>query len=235
MCERLPLSKTELKMMFLRVLYEIKYGGKMHDYSNNIDSIVQDWINIRFNIKITDQERQLANEAIQDLKTSGFIVRDSGQHDDVFQVLTKRGKDLVEKQQDPDAYALRLEQVLKNPELLSVCVDSFNKGDYEIAIFKAFRFVEERVRETAHLDAKDIGIELMNRAFSPTTGKLIITTCAVPAEQEGVQSLFRGAISEFKNPSSHRTVNYDDRHIAIQTITFAELLIGILSKAKLRP
>lgn len=223
-----------LKMMFLRVLNEIQYGGIMHEYPNNVDSIVKDWINVRFNIKITEQERQLAHEAIQDLKTSGLIVRDSGQNDDVFQILTARGKEIVDKQQDPDAYALRLEQVLKNPALLSVCVDSFNEGDYEIAIFKAFRFVEERVRETAHLDAKDIGTELMNKAFNPSAGKLIITTCAVTAEQEGVQSLFRGAISEFKNPSSHRTVNYDDRQVTIQTIAFAELLIGILSKANLR-
>ncbi len=74
----------------------------------------------------------------------------------------------------------------------------------------------------------------MNKAFNPATGKLIITTCAVGAEQEGIQSLFRGAISEFKNPSSHRTVDYDDRHIALQTITFAELLTGLLSKAILR-
>ena len=117
-----------LKMMFLRVLNEIQYGGIMHEYPNNVDSIVKDWINVRFNIKITEQERQLAHEAIQDLKTSGLIVRDSGQNDDVFQILTARGKEIVDKQQDPDAYALRLEQVLKNPALLSVCVDSFNEG-----------------------------------------------------------------------------------------------------------
>jgi uncharacterized protein (TIGR02391 family) len=123
---------------------------------------------------------------------------------------------------------------LKNNELLAVCVDAFNEADYEIAIFKAFRFVEEKVRETAHLEAKDIGTDLMNRAFSPTTGKLVIPMCAVPAEQEGIQSLFRGAISEFKNPSSHRTVNFNDRHITIQTIVFAELLLNILSMATLR-
>ena len=100
--------------------------------------------------------------------------------------------------------------------------------------FKAYRFVEEKVREKAQLEAKDIGLDLMNKAFKPSSGKLIVTTCAVPAEQEGVQSLFRGAISFFKNPSSHRTVDYKDRQIAIQVIAFAELLSDILSKTELR-
>lgn len=149
-------------------------------------------------------------------------------------MLTEKGKGIAEKMTDPDAYALRLEDVLRNRELLSVCQDTFNDEDYQTAVFKAFKFVEEKVRETARLQAKDIGVELMNKAFNPSAGKLVIPTCAVPAEQEGIQSLFKGAISEFKNPSSHRTVNYDDRKVVIQTIVFAELLLDILSKAALR-
>ena len=184
--------------------------------------------------RLAREETQLAQEVIQELRTSGLIAKDSIQTEDVFVLLTDKGRHIIEEKQDPDAYALRLEQLLKNPELLAICVDAFNEGDFEIAIFKAFRFVEEKVRETAHLDAKDIGTDLMNKAFSATNGKLTIPTCAVPAEQEGVQSLFRGAISFFKNPSSHRTIEYNDRLVAIKAIAFAELLLDILSKAKLR-
>jgi uncharacterized protein (TIGR02391 family) len=233
MCHRLPLSKPEIKIMFLKVLDEIQYGS-MKSYPNGTDSIVPSWINEKYKIKMSREEIQLAQEVIQELKTSGLITKDSTQTDDVFQLLTEKGKDIIEKKQDPDAYALRLEQLLKNAELLTICLDTFNEGDFEIAIFKAFRFVEEKVREVAHLDARDVGTDLMNKAFSPTTGKLTVVTCAVPAEQEGVQSLFRGAISFFKNPSSHRTIDYNDRLNAIKTIVFAELLFDILSKAKLR-
>jgi uncharacterized protein (TIGR02391 family) len=233
MCQRLPLSKPEIKTMFLKVLYEIQYGG-MKSYSRGTDSIVPSWINEKYNIKMSREEIQLAQEVIQELKTSGLIAKDSTQTNDVFQLLTDKGKNVIEKKQDPDAYALRLEQLLRNAELLTICLDAFNEGDFEIAVFKAFRFVEEKVRAAAHLDARDVGTDLMNKAFSPTTGKLVVTTCAVPAEQEGVQSLFRGAISFFKNPSSHRAIDYNDRLIAIKTIVFAELLLGILSKAKLR-
>lgn len=234
MCQRVPLSKAELKRMFLKVLYQVQYGT-MRGHSSGTDSIVPHWMNKFFNIELSKTEIQLTHEAIQELKTAGLIVKDSTQFDDVFQVLTSNGKEIVEKMSDPDAFALRPEQVLKNKDLLLVVVDAFNEGDYEIAVFKAFRFVEEKVREKTGLSAKDIGVDLMNKAFNPATGKLVVPSCAVPAEQEGIQSLFRGAISEFKNPSSHRTVDYSNRHVALQTIVFAELLLDILSKATLRP
>ena len=124
---------------------------------------------------------------------------------------------------------------MRNQDLLDVCLDTFNEGDDEIAIFKAFRFVEEQVRAKSGASAGDLGVALMTKAFNPSNGLLTVPTCAVPSEQEGIMSLFRGAISEFKNPSSHRTVDYNNRIIAIQTIAFAELLLDILSKATLRP
>lgn len=52
-------SKSELKKMFLRVLYECKYG-KLQDHSWGVDSIVPAWINQYFNISLTNDERQPA-------------------------------------------------------------------------------------------------------------------------------------------------------------------------------
>jgi len=74
----------------------------------------------------------------------------------------------------------------------------------------------------------------MSKAFSPSVGKLIIPTYRLPAEQEGIHSLFRGAIAVFKNPSSHRTINYESRFMVLQTIVVAELLLDIVSTAQLR-
>lgn len=233
MVERTPFSKSELKKMFLRVLYECLYG-KMKSHSHGIDSIVPSWMNGYFNLKMTPQEIQLTHEAIQELKNSGIVVQDSTQCEDVFQILTAKGKEIVEKQQDPDIFALRPEEVLKNQELLFRCLGPFNDQDYELAVFKAFRFVEESVRAKAGLSESDIGVNLMSKAFNPNRGKLLIPACVSPAEQEGVHSLFRGAIAFFKNPSSHRTVNYENRLVAIQAIVVAELLLSILSTAQLR-
>ena len=219
--------------MFLRVLYECLYG-KMRSRSHGTDSIVPSWMNEYFSIEMAPQEVQLTHEAIQELKNSGIIVQDSTQREDVFQILTAKGKGIVEKQQDPDIFALRLEEAVKNHELLFRCLGPFNDQDYELAVFKAFRFVEESVRAKAGLGESDIGVNLMSKAFSPNRRKLVIPACVSPAEQEGVHSLFRGAIAFFKNPSSHRTVNYENRLVAIQAIVVAELLLSILSTAQLR-
>lgn len=233
MRERTPFSKSELKKMFLRVLYECLYG-KMESHSHGTDSIVPGWMNEYFKIEMIPQEIQLTHEAIQELRNSGIIVQDSTQREDVFQILAAKGKEIVEKQQDPDIFALRLEEVLKNQELLFKCLGPFNDQDYELAVFKAFKFVEESVRAKAGLTESDIGVNLISKAFSPNKGKLVIPACVSPAELEGVHSLFRGAIAFFKNPSSHRTVNYENRLVAIQAIVVAELLLNILSTAKLR-
>lgn len=234
MAQRPQFTKSELKKMIINVMYELKYGT-MQGRTWGIDSIIPNWINEYYKTGLATAEKQLAYEAVQELKTAGLIAKDSTQYEDVFQVLTEKGKAIAEKKENPDVYALRLEEVIKNPELLAVVQSSFNEDDYEIAIFRAFRLVEEKVRATAHLDAKDIGTDLMTKAFSPTSGKLTIPMCAVTAEQDGVHQLFRGAIALFKNPSSHRTVDYSNRQVVIQTIAFAELLLDILSTATLKP
>jgi len=114
-------------------------------------------------------------------------------------------------------------------------LDSFKDDRYEDAIFSAFKLVEEEVRNKAGLGPSDIGEQLMTKALHHSTGKLIIPSCKLPHEQEGVYNLFKGAIALFKNPSSHRTVNYDDRLAVIQIIAFADLLLKLISTAELRP
>jgi hypothetical protein len=90
------------------------------------------------------------------------------------------------------------------------------------------------VRDRASLGVGDLGVDLMTKALHPSSGKLVIPDCKLIAEQEGVYNLFKGAIALYKNPSSHRTVVYDDRLSVIRVIALAEDLLGILDKAVLR-
>lgn len=226
-------SKSELKKMFLRVLYECKYG-RMQDHSWGVDSVVPAWINQYFKVSLTKDEIQLCLQGVEELRTSGFLVKDATQRSDVFLVLTPEGKELVEKQRDPEVQGIRLEQVVSDKELLSQCFTAFNDGNNEAAIFQAYKHVEERVRRAAEAAEKDIGVDLITKALHPQNGKLILPGCKVPAEQEGAYNLFKGAIQFFKNPSSHRTVNYENRNVAIEIIVLAELLLEILSTSQKR-
>jgi predicted esterase YcpF (UPF0227 family) len=130
--------------MFLRVLYEVQHG-KMKGHSRGIDSIVPHWMNKYFGIKMTRIDIQLTQEAIQELKSSGIIVKGATQRDDVFQVLTQKGREIVEKQQDPDIYALRLQQVIEDIDLLERCLHTFNddaKIEHVVKTQQRFREVE---------------------------------------------------------------------------------------------
>lgn len=226
-------TKNQLKKMFLKVLYEIE-RGRLKDYSHGIDSIVPRWMNEYWKIEMTKEDIKKTYEAIQELKVSGQIVRDPSQTSEEFQILTTKGMEIVEEQKDPDIHGLQLEQVITNPTLIGKCLDSFKDDRYEEAIFSAYKLVEEEVRNKAGLDADDIGVTLMTKALHPDTGRLVIPSCKVPSEQEGVYNLFKGAIAFFKNPISHRTVDYNDRLMAIEIISLADLLLQILSKAKPR-
>ena len=226
-------SKNKLKKMFLEVLYQIQYGS-MKGHASGTDSIVSAWINEYYDVKLTDDEIQLVQEAIQELKTSGIISKDATQMYDVFQVLTTKGKKIVEEQKDPDIHGISLDQVISSSNLLSACLSLFNDDEYEHAIFSAFKLIEEEVRKKSVLDPSFFGVNLITKALHPSNGKLQIPSCILASEQEGVYNLFKGAIAFFKNPSSHRTVNYDNRLIAMEIIGLADLLLQILATAQVK-
>jgi uncharacterized protein (TIGR02391 family) len=50
------------------------------------------------------------------------------------------------------------------------------------------------------------------------------------AEQQGTMALFWGALAVFKNPSSHRQVDFDDPTLASEVILLADLLMRILDR-----
>ena len=62
------------------------------------------------------------------------------------------------------------------------------------------------VRERAGLPDTMIGTDLMNKAFGDQ-GPLS-DPARSKAEREGLQSRYRGAIRVFKNPTSHRSVEF---------------------------
>jgi len=229
----MTLSKQELRKMFLKVLYECLHGT-MKGHSWGMDSIIPNWINKYYKYTLSDKEVQLTLEAVQELQNSGYLVGDSSQRDDNWLTLTEKGLNLVKSQKEPEIFGVRLEEVVLDQQLLEKCVSLFNDGDYETAIFAAFKHVEERVRTTAEADASDVGVNLMTLALHPQNGKLVIPKCQQPAEQEGVYNLFKGAIQFFKNPSSHRSVDYEKRMETIKIIAFGDLLLEILSSAELK-
>lgn len=113
-----------------------------------------------------------------------------------------------------------------HPVIAQKVSPKFIQGDYDTAVFQAFKEVEIVVRKAGNYTEKDIGVSLMRKAFHKDTGNLTDPN-QQEAEQEAIAHLFAGAIGYCKNPSSHRNVNLTAEE-AVELITLASHLLRIV-------
>jgi uncharacterized protein (TIGR02391 family) len=119
-----------------------------------------------------------------------------------------------------------------HPTLAWTVRRQFLMGEFELAAFAALKEVEVRVRTLGGFGSDSIGVPLMTAAFS--SKRPLRDVSAEGGEQEAVMSLFRGAIGTFKNPSSHRAVDYDDPVLAAEVVLLADLLMRLLDRVEAR-
>lgn len=147
--------------------------------------------------------------------------------------VTRKGK-LFLKESDTSKY---MSSKILNKETLDLILASkvhplFMRGDYDTAVFQAFKEVEIRVRTAASLPQKLVGTELMRKAFNPSNGKLTDFN-SIEAERESTSHLFAGAIGLFKNPASHRDVNWEDPKECAELIYLANHLLRIAENRRI--
>lgn len=165
------------------------------------------------------------------LERDMLIAPKPGIQDDWYYV-TDRGQKIITAE-DFDAY----KQVSLFPivgfdsALVKAVKILFLSGQYDTAVFAAFREVEIRVRTKSRFPNTDIGVPLMRKAFG--TGGPLVDTSATPGEQDAMRELFSGAIGTFKNPSSHRAVKFDEPKEVIEIISLANYLLRIVERTGL--
>ena len=140
--------------------------------------------------------------------------------------VTNRGKKIAQRE-DLDAYrkANLLPKGQLHPIIAQKVWSLFLRGDYDCAVFQAFKEVEIAVRNAGNYDGRDIGVDLMRKAFGKEGS---FTDPNLPmAEQEARAHLFAGAIGSYKNPFSHRTVSVSAEEAA-EIIILASLLLRIV-------
>ena len=102
-----------------------------------------------------------------------------------------------------------------HPRLVTVGIRSlYLLAKHESAAFEAMKAVEIRVRELGGYGNEVFGTDLMRKAFHAVDGPLT-DPAQIGGEKDGTSNLFAGAISVFKNPSSHRQVDFDDPTVAV--------------------
>ncbi|MGH8233283.1 MAG: TIGR02391 family protein [Rhodanobacteraceae bacterium] len=122
---------------------------------------------------------------------------------------------------------------LLHPQFADKVWLSLARGDRDIAVFTAFKAVEEAVREAAGLLLTDIGAPMMRKAFAVNNGPL--TDMSHPeGEREALAHLFAGAIGSYKNPHSHRTVVITDAREAQEMVMLTSHLLRIVDARKVK-
>ena len=178
---------------------------------------------------------QAINEAWDWLYTNGLLVNagpgwemPQGQTIEGHRVISRKGRDLLT--QDDPLNLMRAERLISlplHPRIEAKARIQFAIGAYGSAVLEAFKELEIRVREAGNYPASLVGDSLMRQAFSQDAGPLRDREL-VTGERRAIMELYAGAMGAFKNPLSHRTVDFDDPTIAAEQLLFADLLHRML-------
>lgn len=163
------------------------------------------------------------------LMTHGLVVRDPSQSSADAYRISRLGNEALEFGVAKLTAAERLGMNL-HPRIAHRVEQQFLLGEFELAVLAAMKEVEVRVRELTGAPDGLVGVKLMQEAFSPDRPGKLADVDAEKGEQLAAMYLFAGAMGYFKNPVSHRPVNYDDPVMASEIILFADLLLRTLDR-----
>ena len=108
--------------------------------------------------------------------------------------------------------------------------NAFTVGDYDAAVFEAFKSLEVAVRTKGGFASTDFGAALMKKAFEPDTGPLRDKAAPRP-RQKARCALFTGAFGEIRNPKGHNDPTITDALVAAEELMAARVLRRIVDNA----
>jgi uncharacterized protein (TIGR02391 family) len=196
--------------------------NRLNRYSFGLPHMTQGWPH--------DRQKEISRVLMEgwvQLERDGLLIQ-KPEANDQSRILSRQGQRLAAGGGFKEFRASRaLPHALLHPMIEERCRGDFVRGEYESAIVKAFKGVEVAVREAARLTDRDIGVPLMRKAFDVSNGPLTDFSL-LEAERQAVSDLFAGAIGLFKNPSSHRWIEFKNPAEAAEAIIFASQLLRIV-------
>ena len=223
--ELLALPVDELALLVLRDLVDTNEWND-YNYLNYYNAYYP---------RVDEQRRLPAIKAVAEalgwLRAHGMIARTPGHTEDAAIFVTRRGHQALSSSLADIRAASRLEV---NLHLLIErrARRQFLLGEYENAIFTAFKAVEVRVRKLAGFGDDVYGADLMIKAFR--SGGPLADPESPSGEVEGNMMFFRGAYAVLRNPSGHREVSFDDVTEASEAVMTASLLMRMLDRVEAR-
>jgi uncharacterized protein (TIGR02391 family) len=224
----LDLPLDELDLRILRLAEEQQQGHLMNRHSIGLSGSWQDYG--------PDASRPEFLHAIVEawdwLEHHGIVARNPD--DSGGSYITRFGRRFLNETNAPALLKAeaRLDVDL-HPRVARKARRQFLLGEYELAALAAMKEVEIRVRELAQEPESAIGVKLMQETLKHEG--VLADPQLDAAEQQATMALFLGAIGVFKNPSSHREVEYDDPTFAAEVVMLADLLLRMLDRIEARP
>jgi uncharacterized protein (TIGR02391 family) len=190
------------------------------------------FLNAGGNLRLPDSTLRCWSEALNWLVSKNLVARgEPGQSANANSIfVTRLGNKVLRAGLETIRASERLDVALH--DRLERVKSQFLLGEYELAAFAAMREVEIRVRELSGADSSLLGVKLMRKSFGDG-GKLADSELD-PGERIGIMELFAGAIGTFKNPPSHRQVDYADPTEASEVVLLADLLMRLLDRVEKR-
>lgn len=109
-------------------------------------------------------------------------------------------------------------------------------GHPEVAIFEAFKAINNRVKAMTGLDLD--GAKLMGEAFKEDDPRLALADLSGETGkniQTGFRFMFMGAVRGIRNPDAHERFKALDAEEALETLAFASMLMRRLDSAQPHP
>jgi uncharacterized protein (TIGR02391 family) len=182
---------------------------------NFVNSMLQTYRDPALEVPITEAWWWLVRE--------GLLVEKAQSQPGWFYI-SRRGRRIAQEKKFKDfRQANLLPKRFLHPVIAQKTWSAFVRGEYDTAVFQAFKQVEVAVLAAAQLPENLYGTDLMRKAFHPTSGPLTDQN-AQPAEREGAANLFAGSIGSYKNPVSHRNVAVGAEEAAEMIILASHLL-----------
>ena len=210
--EYLPLVESDSKWHYvLTVLENLDQVGSAS--RRILRQFIGAWLANRLHTWPEDEVRQ---RILRQLRQQGWHVRD--------------GRLVIGPQQagepEPPPLSTRSERLSRlHPSVREVC-QRFIPDHLDVAIFEAFKAVNNRVRELTNLDAD--GSELMGRAFADKDPLLRLADPATETGrniQSGYRFLFMGAVRGIRNPDAHQLFRPLGDEEALERLGLASLLM----------
>lgn len=218
-------------------------AGVVLEYLNSLDDSTENQVLNRHNFSQpntvegypADKKKEILKalmEAWVWLEREGLLAPRPGSMNEGLVFITRRGQEIKNRNGFKQyRHSNLLPKHFLHPIIAQKVWSAFIRGEYDIAVFQAYKEVEVAVRDASGFAPTVIGVDLMRQAFHTNSGPL--TNSNLPeSERLALQHLFAGAIGSYKNPQSHRHVSITDPIEAVEMIILASHLLKIVDSRR---